>query len=151
MASFSPPGAAPHWRSKSAEPAPRRCPLSLCDVDREGLAETVRLAEQSNVCVTPHIVDVSNREQMEKFAADTIAEHGRADLIFNNAGVTLVETVEDMKYEDFEWVMNINFWGMVYGSKAFLPHLRQRGSGHITNISSLFGILSVPAQAAYNS
>jgi NAD(P)-dependent dehydrogenase (short-subunit alcohol dehydrogenase family) len=131
--------------------AARRCPLSLCDVDREGLAETVRLAEQSNVCVTPHIVDVSNREQMEKFAADTIAEHGRADLIFNNAGVTLVETVEDMKYEDFEWVMNINFWGMVYGSKAFLPHLRQRGSGHITNISSLFGILSVPAQAAYNS
>ncbi len=131
--------------------AERRCPLSLCDVDREGLAETVRLAERANVRITPHIVDTSDREQMEKFAADTIAEHGRADLIFNNAGATLVETGEDMTYEDFEWVMNINFWGMVYGTKAFLPHLRARGSGHVTNISSLFGILSVPTQGAYNA
>jgi NAD(P)-dependent dehydrogenase (short-subunit alcohol dehydrogenase family) len=131
--------------------AERHCPLSLCDVDREGLAETVRLAEQSNVRVTPHIVDTSNREQMERFAADTIAEHGRADLVFNNAGVTLVETVEDMSYEDFQWVMDINFWGMVHGTKAFLPHLRERGSGHITNISSLFGLLSVPTQGAYNA
>ena len=131
--------------------AARNCPLSLCDVDREGLAETVRMAERSNVRITPHIVDTSNRDQMEKFAADTIAEHGRADLIFNNAGVTLVESVEDMKYDDFEWVMNINFWGMVYGTKAFLPHLKERGNGHITNVSSLFGILSVPTQAAYNS
>lgn len=131
--------------------AARRCPLSICDVDREGLAETVRLAERSNVRVTPHIVDTSNREQMEKFAADTIAEHGRADLVFNNAGVSLTESIEDMKYEDFEWLMDINFWGMVYGTKAFLPHMRARGSGHITNVSSLFGLLSVPTQGAYNA
>ncbi len=131
--------------------AARNCPLSLCDVDREGLVETVHLAERSNVRITPHIVDTSSCEQMEKFAADTIAEHGRADLVFNNAGVVLVETIEDMKYEDFEWLMNINFWGMVYGTKAFLPHLRERGSGHITNISSLLGILSAPTQGAYNA
>lgn len=131
--------------------AKRRCPLSLCDVDREGLAETVRLAEQSNVRVTPHIVDTSDREKMEQFARDTIAEHGRADLIFNNAGVSLTETIEDMTYDDFEWLMNINFWGMVYGTKAFLPHLRERGSGHITNVSSIFGVISVPSQGAYNA
>lgn len=131
--------------------AERRCPLSLCDVDREGLAETVRLTDRSNVRVTPHVVDTANREQVERFASDTIAEHGRADLVFNNAGVNLTETIEDMKYEDFEWLMNINFWGMVYGTKAFLPHMRARGSGHITNISSLFGLISLPTQGAYNA
>ena len=138
-------------RSLAIALAERRCPLSLCDVDREGLAETVRLAERSNVRVTPHIVDTSNREQMEQFAKDTIAEHGRANLVFNNAGVSLTETIEDMKYEDFEWLMNINFWGMVHGTKAFLPHMRERGSGHVTNVSSLFGLISVPTQSAYNA
>ena len=80
-----------------------------------------------------------------------ISDHGRVNLIFNNAGMALGATVEGMAYEDFEWLMNINFWGVVYGSKSFLPHLKQSGEGHIVNLSSVFGLISVPSQSAYNA
>jgi butyryl-CoA dehydrogenase len=72
-------------------------------------------------------------------------------MIFNNAGVALGATVEDMNYDDFEWLMNINFWGVVYGTKAFLPYLKQAGEGHIINISSIFGLVGIPTQSAYNA
>ncbi len=78
-------------------------------------------------------------------------DHGRVNLIVNNAGVALGATVESMSYEDFEWLMNINFWGVVYGTKAFLPHLKASGEGHVVNVSSVFGLISVPSQAAYNA
>jgi len=73
------------------------------------------------------------------------------NLIFNNAGVSVSETVEAISYENFEWLMDINFWGVVYGSKAFLPHLKAAGEGHIINISSVFGMIGVPTQSAYNA
>jgi short-subunit dehydrogenase len=69
----------------------------------------------------------------------------------NNAGVALGATVDAMSYEDFEWLMNIDFWGVVYGTKAFLPHLKASGDGHIVNVSSVFGLISVPSQSAYNA
>ena len=72
-------------------------------------------------------------------------------MIINNAGVALGATVESMSYDDFEWLMNIDFWGVVYGSKSFLPYLKQSGDGHIVNLSSVFGLISVPAQSAYNA
>ncbi len=78
-------------------------------------------------------------------------EHGKANLIFNNAGVALASTVEAMRYEDFEWLMNINFWGVVDGTKAFLPHLKASGEGHVINISSVFGLAGIPSQSAYNA
>jgi short-subunit dehydrogenase len=73
------------------------------------------------------------------------------NLIFNNAGVALGCTVEKMNYGDFEWLMGVNFWGVVYGTKAFLPHLKEAGDGHIVNISSIFGLAGIPSQSAYNS
>ena len=73
------------------------------------------------------------------------------NLIVNNAGVALGATVESMSYEDFEWLMNINFWGVVYGTKAFLPYLKASGEGHVVNLSSVFGLVSVPSQSAYNA
>jgi short-subunit dehydrogenase len=84
--------------------------------------------------------------------ADRVAaDHGSVNLVVNNAGVALGATVESMSYEDFEWLMNINFWGVVHGSKAFLPHLKESGQGHIVNLSSVFGLISVPTQSAYNA
>ena len=80
-----------------------------------------------------------------------VADHGKVNLIFNNAGVALGATIESMSYEDFEWLMNINFWGVVYGTKAFLPHLKASGEGHVVNLSSVFGLISVPSQSAYNA
>jgi butyryl-CoA dehydrogenase len=80
-----------------------------------------------------------------------VEDHGKVNLIFNNAGVAVGATIESMSYEDFEWLMSINFWGVVYGTKAFLPHLKTAGEGHIINLSSVFGLISIPSQSAYNA
>ena len=80
-----------------------------------------------------------------------MADHGQVNLVINNAGVALGATIESMRYEDFEWLMSINFWGVVYGTKAFLPHLKASGEGHVVNLSSIFGLISVPSQSAYNA
>jgi butyryl-CoA dehydrogenase len=88
---------------------------------------------------------------MHAWADQVVADHGRVNLIFNNAGVALGATIEAMSYEDFEWLMSINFWGVVHGTKAFLPHLEAAGEGHIVNLSSVFGLISIPSQSAYNA
>lgn len=131
--------------------AEQGCHLSLSDINAKGLADTVALAKSKGVTVTSQTLDVANREAVEAWAAQTVKDHGKVNLIFNNAGVALGSSVEGMKYEDFEWLMNINFWGVVYGTKAFLPLLKQAGEGHIINISSLFGLTAQPSQSAYNA
>jgi hypothetical protein len=80
-----------------------------------------------------------------------VRDHGKVNLIFNNAGVALGSTVEGMSYDELAWVMNINFWGVVYGTKAFLPYLKASGDGHIVNVSSVFGLCAQPTQSAYNA
>jgi butyryl-CoA dehydrogenase len=131
--------------------AGRGCHLALSDIDELGLAETVEQCRDSGVTITSQRVDVADRASVFEWADRVVAEHGRVNLIFNNAGVALVATVDAMSYEDFEWLMNINFWGVVHGTKAFLPHLVASGEGHIVNVSSVFGLVSIPSQSAYNS
>ena len=131
--------------------AEKGCHLSLSDVNDKGLAQTLEKLRPYPVKVTTHHVDVGDRAAVYQYAEDSVKEHGKVNLIINNAGVGLGETVEAMSYENFEWLMNINFWGVVYGTKAFLPHLKQSGDGHVVNISSIFGIIGVPTQAAYNA
>src|SRR5947209_4569245 len=125
--------------------------LALSDVDEVGLAETVALCEGHGVKVTSQRVDVADRAAMFAWADQVVADHGKVNLIFNNAGVALGATIEAMSYEDFSWLMSINFWGVVHGTKAFLPHLKAAGEGHIVNMSSVFGLISVPSQSAYNA
>lgn len=127
------------------------CHLAIADINEKGLEDSMARLAGYPVRISKHIVDVSDREAMYRFAEDTVSEHGKANLIMNNAGVGLGESVENMSYENFEWLMNINFWGVVYGTKAFLPHLKQAGEGHVVNISSVFGIIGVPTQSAYNA
>ena len=131
--------------------AKQGCHLSLSDINAEGLAKTVELTQATGVHVTTTILDVANRDAVYAWAEDTVKQHGKVNLIFNNAGVALGSTVEGASYEELEWIVNINFWGVVYGTKAFLPHLKQSGEGHIINISSLFGLISQPTQSAYNA
>jgi NAD(P)-dependent dehydrogenase (short-subunit alcohol dehydrogenase family) len=134
------------------ELARRQCHLALCcDRNVEGLQETVDQARALGVNVTSQRLDVANREAVYEWADKVAKDHGKVNLIFNNAGVDLVSSIDGMKYEDFEWLMNINFWGVVYGTKAFLPYLKAAGEGHIVNISSVFGLFSVPGHGAYNS
>lgn len=126
--------------------------VALSDVDEAGLATTVaRCRELGGRRVTQARVDVADRNAVHAWADEVAVNHGRVNLVFNNAGVALASTLEGVGYEDFEWIMNINFWGVVHGTKAFLPHLRAAGEGHIVNISSIFGIIAVAGNGTYNA
>jgi short-subunit dehydrogenase len=138
-------------RSLAVNLAKRGCHLALSDVDEKGLAETTKLAGTHGVKVTSKRVDVASRDEMYTWADEVVADHGKCNLIFNNAGVAYGSTVEGSDYKDAEWVVGINFWGVVYGTKAFLPHLRASGDGHVVNTSSLFGLLGFPGQSTYNA
>jgi len=138
-------------RTLALELARRGCHLSLSDVNEKGLAETAALVGKLGVKVTTAKVNVADRDAMVAWADQTARDHGKVNLIFNNAGVALGAFVETVKPSDFEWIMGINFWGVVWGTQAFLPHLKKAGEGHVINTSSLFGLLSVPTQGTYNA
>ena len=127
------------------------CHVSLSDVNEQGLSKTVELLQGSNVRVTTKKLDVSDRLAMQAWAEETVQNHGSVNMIFNNAGVALGSTVEGASYEELEWIVGINFWGVVYGTKEFLPYIKKTGDGHIINISSLFGLTAQPTQSAYNA
>ena len=126
--------------------------LALSDWDRDGLAETVALAEQAGATkVRQDVVDVSDRAAVAAWAAGVVEELGRVNLVVNNAGVSATGDFSDLTYDDLDWIVGINFWGVVHGSKEFLPHLVASGDGALVNISSLFGLVSMPGQSAYNA
>ena len=125
--------------------------VAATDVDRTGLAETAQRIVQAGGKVSTYLVDVADKAAVYAFAEEIHATLGGADIVINNAGVAQIARIEDLAYDDFEWVMNIDFWGMVYGTKAFLPQLQSKGRGHVVNVSSIFGLIAVPTQAAYNS
>ena len=131
--------------------AKQGCHLALSDVNEQGLAETVTQAQAFGVKVTSQKLDVANKDGVHAWADSVVRDHGKVNLIFNNAGVALGSTVEGMSYDELAWVMNINFWGVVYGTKAFLPYLKASGDGHIVNVSSVFGLCAQPTQSAYNA
>ena len=138
-------------RTLALELAQRGCHLSLSDVNEADLAETAAMASKLGVKVTTAKLNVADREAMVAWADQTARDHGKVNLIFNNAGVALGAFLETVKPEDFQWIMGINFWGVVWGTQAFLPHLKQAGEGHVVNTSSLFGLLASPTQGTYNS
>lgn len=129
----------------------RGCHLALSDIDEVGLSETVGQCAAFGVKVTSERLDVADRAAVVAWADRVASAHGQINLVFNNAGVAVVATVEAVSYADFEWLMSIDFWGVVHGTKAFLPHLKASGEGHVVNVSSVFGLISIPSQAAYNS
>jgi len=138
-------------RSLAVGLAKRGCHVAVSDVDEKGLAETVKLAGSHGVKVTSKRVDVAKRDEVYAWADEVVADHAKCNLVFNNAGVGYGASVEGCEYADAEWLVNINFWGVVYGTKAFLPHLRASGEGHVVNTSSLFGLLGFPGQSTYNA
>lgn len=138
-------------RALAVEFASRGAHLALCDVDGEGLAESVSRCEGAGIKVTAARIDVADRDAVIAWADGVANEHRRVNVIVNNAGVALGATAEAQSIDDFEWLMNVNFWGVVHGTQAFLPHLRAAGEGHVVNISSVFGLMSIPSQSAYNA
>jgi NAD(P)-dependent dehydrogenase (short-subunit alcohol dehydrogenase family) len=141
-------------RALALEAAGRGAVLALSDWDEVGLLETAELVEQSHRAhrgVRTDKLDVRDRDGIREYAASVAAELGRVNVLVNNAGVALHGDFEEVGYADFEWVMDVDFWGVVQGTKEFLPHLIASGDGHLVNISSLFGLLGVPGQTAYSA
>ncbi len=131
--------------------AKQGCHLALSDTNKEGLDDLITELSEYPIHVTTSVVDVANQLAVHNWADNVYKAHKNINLVFNNAGVAMGGTVEDTQYSDYEWIMNINLWGVVYGTKAFLPYLKQsNGSGHIINISSIFGLFSQPTQSGYN-
>ncbi|NRQ51704.1 SDR family NAD(P)-dependent oxidoreductase [Aeromicrobium stalagmiti] len=138
-------------RALSVELARRGARLAISDVDQVGLVETEALVKAAGAEVRADSLDVSQRELVVAYA-DTVAEHfGAVHLVFNNAGIAFTGSVEKMTFKDIDRVMDVDFWGVVNGTKAFLPHLVASGDGHVVNISSVFGLFAVPSQSAYNA
>ena len=127
------------------------CHLAISDINEGGLKETADMVrkQNKNVRVTTHNVDTSKREQVKLYAEEVMKAHGAVHIIINNAGVSIIENLEDVSYEDFEWLMGINLWGVIYGSKEFLPYLKQQDFAHIVNISSVNGIFTNPNNGPY--
>lgn len=145
-------------REMALQLAREGCHLALADVSQQGLDETAELlkpvCKKSSVKVSCHIVDVTDRSRMESLPDEVIGVHGAVNLLVNNAGITLQSSFEDLSIEHWELVIGINLWGVIYGTKAFLPYLKEQGkkgagNAHIINMSSLAGFIGMPNQASY--
>ncbi len=126
------------------------CRLALADIDADGLQNTANLVDRRAHSISTHRLDVSDREAVFQYASDVITAEGRVDIVINNAGVTALQSIEDVGFDDFEWVMAVNFWGVVYGTKAFLPHLKTRPWASIVNISSINAYIPFPLNGPYS-
>lgn len=125
--------------------------LALNDINEANLQEVTQTLSTTTQ-VFSRVFDVGNESAMQEFAEAVYAQYQRVDVVVNNAGVVLMGTeFSKMSTEDFHWLMNINFWGVIYGSKSFLPYLREQKESSLVNISSLFGMIGVPTQSAYNA
>jgi NAD(P)-dependent dehydrogenase (short-subunit alcohol dehydrogenase family) len=139
-------------RSLALNLAHRGCDVALSDVDERTVAETAALVKDaSSVKVTYRRVDVADAGAVRAWADQVVRDHSRVNLIFNNAGISYAATVEGYEDADFERIIDVNFWGVVNGTRAFLPHLVASGDGHVVNTSSVFGIIAFPGQSSYNS
>jgi NAD(P)-dependent dehydrogenase (short-subunit alcohol dehydrogenase family) len=139
-------------RALALDVAAKGALLAVSDWNETALAETVELLKNAGVReVRSDVLDVSDRAAFVAYAAAVKGQFGRVNVVVNNAGVSHTGPVTEMEYADFDWLMGINFWGVVHGTKEFLPHLIESGDGHVVNISSLFGLVSMPGQSTYNA
>ncbi|WP_027525256.1 SDR family oxidoreductase [Bradyrhizobium sp. Ec3.3] len=135
-------------RALAIEFCQRGCDLALADRDEAGLkALAAEIGGKTKVSV--HRVDVAEPSEIARFATEAVAEHPELNILVNNAGVALLGSFEEIDQAQMEWLFNINFWGVVHGTRAFLPHLKTREAAHIVNVSSIFGIIAPPGQTAY--
>ena len=125
--------------------------VAICEINPTTLAETEAMVKAYPVKVSSHVLDVADKAAIDGLPAQVIDEHGQVDLVFNNAGVTADSPFEDMSEQDWDWVININLHGVINGSRAFLPHLKQRPEAALINTSSIFGMITVPNQSVYHT
>lgn len=138
-------------RALALDLARRGAHLALSDINTGAVEDTAAACRGGGSRVRSYRLDVADRDAVQAHADEVAADLGGANLVVNNAGVTVVADVEKLSWEDFDWIMGINFWGVTHGTKAFLPQLIASGDGHLVNMSSIFGIIAVPGQSSYNA
>jgi NADP-dependent 3-hydroxy acid dehydrogenase YdfG len=138
-------------RALAVRLAKKGAKLAISDVATEGLAETERLCSELGAEVKADRLNVAEREAFLLYADEVKKHFGKVNQIYNNAGIAFTGEVEHSDFKDIERVMDVDFWGVVNGTKAFLPALIESGDGHVINVSSLFGLVAIPSQSAYNA
>lgn len=127
------------------------CELWLCDVAEDRLAATAALLNPELAKVHTAVIDCGDKNAIEQWATEVASSTNHIDALFNNAGVSYAANFEESKEENFQWLMNINFWGVVWCTRAFLPLIKNAPVGHIVNTSSIFGMVGIAGQSAYNA
>ncbi|HKJ25101.1 MAG TPA: SDR family NAD(P)-dependent oxidoreductase [Myxococcota bacterium] len=127
------------------------CELALVDVMPERLAEVRDALAAPGRRVSLHVADVADRARMETLPAEVLAEHGAVHVLVNNAGVTVGRSFEDHDWDDLDWILGIDLWGVIHGCKVFLPHLLRADEAHIVNVSSMAGFVAFPLQSSYSA
>lgn len=138
-------------RALALQIAPRGARLMLADIDEAGLKALADALREGGYPCREQVIDTGDEAQIRRLAEATAAAWGAADVVINNAGVALVASAEQASTADAHWLMDINFWGVVHGCRAFLPQLRQRPQATLVNISSIFAMISMPTQGYYNA
>ena len=123
----------------------------VCDVNEDTLNKTLEMLKQYNVSISSHVLDVAIKEDIEALPGKVIEQYGKVDLVFNNAGVATGGHFQDMDEKYWDWVMGVNFHGVVNSTRAFIPHMIDRPEAAIVNTSSIFGMVAVPGQSAYHA
>lgn len=136
-------------RALAVDLSRRGAHLAISDVDDAGLEETA--ARCAPAVVRTHHLDVADRQALVDHAEQVVNDFGRVNLVVNNAGVAVAGPVEELSFEDLDWILGINLMGVINGTMAFLPHLIASGAGHVVNLSSVFGLVAPPAQSAYSA
>jgi NAD(P)-dependent dehydrogenase (short-subunit alcohol dehydrogenase family) len=131
--------------------ARRGCHVALADIDERAVNETLEMLGEYPIEASATVLDVADEAAVYAWADAVATDFGQVNLVFNNAGVALSGTVQDLSIEDYRWIVDINLWGVIYGTKAFLPYLEASGEGHIINVSSVFGLTAQPLMSGYNA
>lgn len=136
-------------RELSLQMSREGCVIIAADYDKKNLDETVKMVKSSGGEAFGYKLDISDNKQVVNFATDVKKKHGSIDILINNAGVTLFGKFDELSFKDFEWIVNINLWGAIYMTKAFLPVIKEKKDSYLVNVASIFGVIGVGNQSAY--
>ncbi|HKP56881.1 MAG TPA: SDR family NAD(P)-dependent oxidoreductase [Polyangiales bacterium] len=136
-------------RATSLRLAAAGCDLAIVDINGPAAEESAELVRQTGRRASVHVADVANKQRMEALPVEVLEAHGHVEILINNAGVTIAHAFEDHSLDDLEWIVGVNLWGVLYGCKFFLPHLRASDEAHVVNVSSMAGLLGLPMQSSY--
>ena len=125
------------------------CNVAICDINEDELSKTSSMLSRYNVASSQHVVDIGDKTQIDQFYEDVLARHQKVDLVFNNAGITVVSDFDSMPETDWDRVMRVNLEGVINMSRKFLPELKSRPEAALINTSSIFGMVAVPTQSVY--